>query len=93
MSTTYFGYILLVRNIFIYGLLNSCHNNLWLNMYHEACTSLCSLTDQISLDAGASKEFRVVQDNRANQNASKDLKHAQSSTTTNERVPSNLLKR
>ncbi|XP_022853197.1 uncharacterized protein LOC111374710 isoform X4 [Olea europaea var. sylvestris] len=41
---------------------------------------------------GASKEFRVVQDNRANQNASKDLKHAQSSTTTNERVPSNLLK-
>ncbi|KAL2493299.1 Kinase-related protein of unknown function (DUF1296) [Abeliophyllum distichum] len=38
---------------------------------------------------GASKEFRVVRDNRANQNASKDLKHAQSSTSPNERAPSN----
>ncbi|CAA2979173.1 GBF-interacting 1-like isoform X1 [Olea europaea subsp. europaea] len=45
-------------------------------------------TRNILPDVGGSKEFRVVRDNRANQNASKDLKHSQSTTSTNERVSS-----
>ena len=43
-------------------------------------------------DAGVSREFRVVRDNRVNQNANKDMKppFSQCLTSGNEQVPMNV---
>ena len=44
------------------------------------------------LDAGVNREFRVVRDNRVNQNANKDMKppYSECSTSANEEVPVNV---
>lgn len=48
--------------------------------------------DSSLLDAGVNREFRVVRDNRVNQNANKDMKtpFSQCSTSANEQVPVNV---
>ena len=44
------------------------------------------------LDAGVNREFRVVRDNRVNQNANKNMKppFSHCSTSGNEQVPGNV---
>ncbi|EOY27207.1 Uncharacterized protein TCM_029107 isoform 2 [Theobroma cacao] len=60
--------------------------------YPERGSRRGSYTRNTLPDAGVNREFRVVRDNRVNQNANKDMKtpFSQCSTSANEQVPVNV---